>query len=46
MTTEENLNNYPLEYQIFALCLRKDGAITFFSDNLNSNIVGINHGEN
>ena len=46
MTTEENLNNYPLEYQIFALCLRKDGAIKFFSDNLNSNIVGINHGEN
>ena len=46
MTTDEKTNSYPLEYQIFALCLRKDGAIKFFSENLNSNIVGINHGEN
>ena len=46
MTVEEKINSYPIEYQIFALCLRKDGAINFFSENLNPNIVGINHGEN
>jgi replicative DNA helicase len=46
MTAEEKTNSYPIEYQIFALCLRKDGAINFFSENLNPSIDGINHGEN
>lgn len=45
MSQEENISNYPIEYQIFALCLRKEGAVKFFSENLNSDIVGINHGE-
>ena len=46
MATEENNNNYPIEYQIFALCLRHPGSINFFHENLKAEIVGINHGEN
>jgi replicative DNA helicase len=45
MTNEEDSPIYPIEYQIFALCLRNAGAVSFFNDNLPSDIVGINHGQ-
>lgn len=35
----------PLEYQIFALCFKEQGAISFFNDNLDESLVGIIHGE-
>ena len=44
-TSEINKENTPLEYQIFALSLRKEGAISFFSENLPEDIVGTIHGE-
>ena len=46
MTNEEDNNQtYPIEYQIFALCMRNHGIVKFFHDNLNPDIVGINHGQ-
>lgn len=44
-TNETNKEKIPLEYQIFALCLRKNGAIKYFVDNLAQDIVGVIHGE-
>jgi len=47
MTTEiveENLDT-PIEYQIFALCLREQDAIVRFNEELPADIVGINHGQ-
>lgn len=41
---EETLDT-PIEYQIFALSLRQDGAIKQFSEELTPDIVGINHGQ-
>jgi replicative DNA helicase len=38
-------DNIPLEYQIFALSLRKNGAINYFKENLPEEIVGSIHGE-
>ena len=35
----------PLEYQIFALSFRKNGAINYFKDNLPEEIVGSIHGD-
>lgn len=35
----------PLEYQIFALSLKKEGAIKYFADNLPEDLVGTIHGE-
>lgn len=35
----------PLEYQIFALCFKEQGAISFFNDNLDESLVGLIHGE-
>lgn len=35
----------PLEYQIFALCFKEQGAISFFYQNLPNEIVGLIHGE-
>jgi len=32
----------PIEYQIFALSFREKGAISYFKDNLDPQIVGIN----
>lgn len=46
--TEKNdipKDNIPIEYQIFALSLRKKGAIKYFSENLPQDIVGAIHGE-
>ena len=43
--SEINKDNTPLEYQIFALSLRKEGAISFFAENLPEDIVGTIHGE-
>jgi replicative DNA helicase len=47
MTTEvlDDNSDTPIEYQIFALSLRQDGAIEEFAQELNPNIVGINHGQ-
>lgn len=36
---------YPIEYQIFALSMRSPGAIAFFESNLPENIVGTIHGQ-
>lgn len=41
---EEN-SDTPIEYQIFALSLREDGAISKFAEELSPDIVGINHGQ-
>lgn len=47
MSTEslEENQNIPIEYQIFALALREEGAIDLFAENLPEEIVGINHGQ-
>jgi replicative DNA helicase len=45
MTNEEDNPTYPIEYQIFALCMRNHGIVKFFHDNLSPDIVGINHGQ-
>jgi replicative DNA helicase len=47
MTAEEvsELENSPIEYHAFSLCLKQPGAVEFFNDNLSSDIVGIIHGE-
>ncbi len=44
-TSEQVKDNIPLEYQIFALSLRKKGAIEYFKENLPQEIVGSIHGE-
>jgi replicative DNA helicase len=41
----EEAREIPIEYQIFALALKEDGAISYFNDNLPLDIVGIIHGE-
>jgi len=41
----EELDDTPIEYQIFALSLREEGAIKYFSEELDPSIVGINHGQ-
>ena len=48
MLTIEQLSeieNSPLEYQAFALCLKQPGAVKYFNENIPSEIVGIIHGE-
>lgn len=42
---DTNKEKTPLEYQIFALSLRKEGAIKYFFENLPEDIVGTIHGE-
>lgn len=42
---EINNDKIPLEYQIFALCFKKEGAIDYFAEHLPENIVGSIHGE-
>jgi len=37
---------YPIEYQIFALSFRQNGAISFFKDNLQPEMVGLLEGQN
>lgn len=44
-TSEINKDSVPLEYQIFALAIRHEGAISYFYDNLPEQIVGTIHGE-
>jgi len=44
-TNEINKDSVPLEYQIFALSIRQEGAISYFYDNLPEQIVGTIHGE-
>jgi len=41
---DEN-SDIPIEYQIFALSLREDGAINKFAEELPADVVGINHGQ-
>ena len=45
LDTLEELDDTPIEYQIFALSLREEGAIKYFSEELDPSIVGINHGQ-
>ena len=47
MTTDniEESTDTPLEYQIFALSLREEGAIEKFASELPAELVGINHGQ-
>lgn len=46
MEKAEEYQDTPIEYQVFALSLRQDGAIDYFAENLPQEIVGINHGQN
>jgi len=46
MEKPEDNQDIPIEYQVFALSLRQEGAITHFAENLPDDIVGINHGQN
>ena len=39
---ESSSVTHPIEYQIFALSFREKGAISYFKDNLDPQIVGIN----
>jgi replicative DNA helicase len=41
----EQFQETPLEYQAFSLCLKQDGAIEYFNENLPQEIVGLIHGE-
>jgi replicative DNA helicase len=41
----ESSSGIPLEYQVFALCFKEEGAASFFAEHLNPNIVGVIHGE-
>jgi replicative DNA helicase len=47
MTTEilDENSDTPIEYQIFALSLRQEGAIQEFAQELSPSIVGITHGQ-
>ena len=47
MVLEENeqQQEVPLEYQMFALCLKEHGAVMYFNENLSKDLVGIIHGE-
>jgi len=45
LTNEINKDSVPLEYQIFALAIRCEGAIVYFYENLPEQIVGTIHGE-
>jgi replicative DNA helicase len=45
MEKPEDNQDIPIEYQVFALSLRQEGAITHFAENLPEDIVGINHGQ-
>lgn len=44
-TVNEDVPNYPLEYQVFALALRNKGAIGYFSANLPEEAVGAVSGQ-
>lgn len=44
-TANEELPNYPLEYQVFALALRNKGAISYFEANLPEEAVGAVNGQ-
>jgi len=41
----EQEKGLPIEYSIFALCFKEEGAIEFFAENLSPDIVGAIHGE-
>lgn len=44
--TQNSSDIYPIEYQIFALSFRQAGAISFFKDNLQPDMVGLLEGQN
>lgn len=43
---ETPIQEYPIEYQLFALSFKEPGAIDFFSETLDSSEVGLIHGQN
>jgi len=45
MDSPVETSDIPIEYQIFALCLKEKGAIEFFNNSLPDSLVGIIHGE-
>lgn len=44
-TLVEQSVTYPIEYQVFALSLREEGAIKYFRENLEPEIVGLNENQ-
>jgi replicative DNA helicase len=42
---EEVVKDFPVEYQIFALCLRSEGSVSYFDTHLPEDIVGTIHGQ-
>lgn len=45
MEEAENSNEAPIEYQAIALCMKEEGAIQYFYENLPKELVGKIHGE-
>jgi replicative DNA helicase len=43
--SEDVVKDFPVEYQIFALCLRQEGSISYFDTYLPEDIVGTIHGQ-
>ena len=41
----EEEKGIPLEYRLFALCFKEEGAVEYFNNNLDPSIVGAIHGE-
>jgi replicative DNA helicase len=39
------MEDSPLEYQVFSLCFKEKGAINYFNENLSTDIVGTIHGD-
>ena len=44
-TLAEQSVTHPIEYQVFALSFREEGAIKYFRDNLEPEIVGLNENQ-
>ena len=42
---EEVVKDFPVEYQVFALCLRSEGSVSYFDTHLPEDIVGTIHGQ-
>jgi replicative DNA helicase len=46
MSNEENKEQYPIEYQLFALSFKEEGALQYFKENVLDEDVGFVHGLN
>jgi len=45
VTEENQVQEYPIEYQVFALSMRQPGALSYFKENLDPIDVGYIHGQ-